>query len=329
MHTVETAPNFFDDHVVCNKGFLSKTENVKVTPTLNQFVSVTAKTLRIDSDGKFGTAPIGAIVPIAHNIAGAMALPASGVVSSNGWMRCDGQPIPIGNKLEGNTPNINNGVFIRGSSLANCGVSGGADTHTHTMDEKLATIPLAHVHTSAHTHAIGSHTHGTIPAHTHTLASHTHTISHEHHLQHDHDKGTALLRLHANAGYSYYEHLALSFTGYASEDNGYNKVTPHDTTSFNGVSVRGRSLTAVPSLNGGDTLASGNLSGGSTATLSTVVEPSAGAGISIPASVDSTGSASPAVTSSLTNYDAKHRHVNVASSNIPIYISQAFLIKVN
>jgi hypothetical protein len=96
---------------------------------------------------KSGGMPVGAVIAVMSNIAGATAIPASGTVV-DGMMYCDGAAIPGGQVLSGSTPDLNGDTFLQGSSSA--GSTGGSNT-----------INLQHSHTvNSHTHSGPSHTHG-------------------------------------------------------------------------------------------------------------------------------------------------------------------------
>jgi hypothetical protein len=108
--------------------------------------------------------PIGGLVAVASNYAGAFDSP-PGVVT-NGLILCNGDPIPAGNAISGNTPNLSDNRFIMGSTTS-AGLSSGSNTkdlsHSHTVD--------SHVHSMQnHTHDIGTHTH-TSPGHRHVASS--------------------------------------------------------------------------------------------------------------------------------------------------------------
>ena len=108
---------------------------------------------------KNGWMPVGTVIPVMSNIAGAIAIPASGTVV-DGMMYCDGTAIPGGQALSGSTPDLNGNVFLQGSSSA--GAAGGSNMMTD------------------HTHSFS----GTYPNHTHTddfsissSGAHSHTYT--------------------------------------------------------------------------------------------------------------------------------------------------------
>jgi hypothetical protein len=110
-----------------------------------------------------GAIPAGTMIPIASNLTGAYAIPATGVVDAQGWMYCDGSAIPAGNTVSGTTPNLTDDRFLMGDTSA--GTTSGANT-----------INLLHSHT------VNSHTH-TGPSHTHSIAQHSHTLTAGAHIQ--------------------------------------------------------------------------------------------------------------------------------------------------
>jgi len=76
--------------------------------------------------------PVGGLMPVMANLAGAHTVPASGIVDGDGWQYCNGVAIPAGQKLSGSTPNLTDERFLAGSSSA--GNIGGSNTlvdHTH------------------------------------------------------------------------------------------------------------------------------------------------------------------------------------------------------
>ena len=113
------------------------------------------KSVSIPASG--GYLPLGAIIPVLVNTpitAGAYGVPIAGVVDINGWMLCDGTAIPAGQKLSGSTPDLSNGVYLRGFT-ASGGALGGSNTLT------AANLP-------SHCHAVGTLVNAPEAAHTHT-----------------------------------------------------------------------------------------------------------------------------------------------------------------
>lgn len=125
-------------------------------------------TLNVTGNGR-GIVPLGAIIAMTTGLTGAMSVPASGAVS-NGWMRADGSAIPGGNTVSGNTPNLSNSVYLRGSTTY--GGTGGNNTTTLTTTE----LP-SHTHTN--TFALGG-TGVTSGTGTFAAASHNHNMKHVH-----------------------------------------------------------------------------------------------------------------------------------------------------
>lgn len=106
-----------------------------------------------------GSLPIGSIVPIAANLAGAMSIPASGTLDGNGFQYCDGVGIAAGATMTGTIYNLTNSRFLQGSTAA--GTTGGSNS-----------ISLTEAN-------LGSHDHG-LNGHVHSMAGHTHSMSHGH-----------------------------------------------------------------------------------------------------------------------------------------------------
>jgi hypothetical protein len=110
----------------------------------------------------------GEIKAIASNLTGSYSIPASGVVDANGYMYCDGSAIPASHTLSGNTPNLTDGRFLRGSTSA--GSTGGSDSFTLSSSE----LP-SHTHSFSGTSSSnGSHTH---TGSTNSTGSHSHTVT--------------------------------------------------------------------------------------------------------------------------------------------------------
>lgn len=119
--------------------------------------------LNVAGNGR-GIVPLGAIIPMTTGLTGAMAVPASGVVS-NGWIRCDGAAIPGGNTVSGTTPNLTGSIYLRGASTY--GGTGGNNTttlsttnlpsHTHANTLTNATVgSSSHAHNYSHVHQWGN-----------------------------------------------------------------------------------------------------------------------------------------------------------------------------
>ena len=249
-----------------------------------------------------GTCPLGAVIPIASNLTGAIAIPSTGTVSADGWQLCDGAAIPGGNTLSGNTPNLSDSRFIMGSTVA--GNTGGSSTHSH-----------AHAHTLAHTHGTDSKL-GTITlGHTHTVASHTHTLSHTHDYRHSHQTAYAMAdALYMNSTNSYSQ---AEWT-----DSAYLVVA--ETVS------RGTGSSATSENKGlNDKMYTSGITSGVNGTTSTA-----------DASSTTTSGTSPATDSQLSNYAAAHTHTtdsqststsssdSTATSTLPTYVTMRYLIRV-
>ena len=118
-----------------------------------------------------GIIPVGGILPLMANLTGITDVTATTAADSNGFVVCGGQTISdASSPLNGQTiPNINNSVFLMGSSTA--GSTGGANSltlseaqlpsHTHSIDHGHAdtfSLSNATFASSTHTHDM-SHTH--------------------------------------------------------------------------------------------------------------------------------------------------------------------------
>ena len=114
-------------------------KNDSVAATLQQRLTRLEQTLQAQ------TAFVGQIIAVASHLQGSASLPESGAVSGNGWMRCDDAAIPTGQTLQGHTPNLTDGRFLRGASQA--GGQGSAEQFTL----RETNLP-AHTHAMAHTH---------------------------------------------------------------------------------------------------------------------------------------------------------------------------------
>jgi microcystin-dependent protein len=117
-----------------------------------------------------GTIPLGSIIPVVDAYSN-VSVPASGDVDSKGFQYCDGAVLSgeslLGTGLSGNTPNLTDGRFLRGSTVS--GTIGGNSSISLSVNN----IP-AHTHTMNHGHADtfsianDTHNHGiTDPGHNH------------------------------------------------------------------------------------------------------------------------------------------------------------------
>jgi hypothetical protein len=140
--------------------------------------------IELGPDKLGGLIPVGTVIGFFSHISGAYAIPASGVVL-DGFMRCDGAAIPMGNTLVGSVPNLSDNRFVMGatSSGATGGnasnqvalATGNLPSHSHVMDHghgnsfSINQTNLDHTHSGStgtesanHDHSIsgGAHTHG-------------------------------------------------------------------------------------------------------------------------------------------------------------------------
>lgn len=129
------------------------------TATLRNATVNASGDLNVTGNGR-GIVPLGAIIAMTTGLTGAMAVPATGVVS-NGWMRADGAAIPGGNTVSGTTPNLSNSIYLRGASTY--GGTGGSNTTT-----------LAEANLPTHTHV------NTLSNNTVASSTHTHNMKHVH-----------------------------------------------------------------------------------------------------------------------------------------------------
>lgn len=122
----------------------------------------------IDASGNYGYSntlnvgfmPIGSVIATFPNLTGAYSCSATTAADSYGFVKCNGQTInDATSPMDGDVvPNINNDVFLAGSTTA--GSTGGnnssAHTHSVTSNVTVATQPTftvdSHTHEFAHTH---------------------------------------------------------------------------------------------------------------------------------------------------------------------------------
>jgi hypothetical protein len=112
-----------------------------------------------------GLLPIGSVIALMPHMAGSFQPGASGAIN-DGLMLCDGAAIPAGNYLQGNTPNINNSVYLKGSS-------GSSSTIFSSNDRTINTPELAS-HSHPITIAVGN------APHTHPNAINVTNVPHSH-----------------------------------------------------------------------------------------------------------------------------------------------------
>lgn len=128
---------------------------------------------------------IGGLMAVMAGLPGVPSLPASGTVSTDGFMLCDGAAIPVGNVLTGFTPVINDGRLLLGLTSSN---TSATYSHTHTTDGHSHSFSLV-TNSDSHSHSwtktsddegdsieTGNTGGGTIGDST-TSDSHSHTIS--------------------------------------------------------------------------------------------------------------------------------------------------------
>jgi hypothetical protein len=116
-----------------------------------------------------GVVPLGAIIAMTSGLTGAMAIPASGIVS-NGYMRADGTAIPANNAVSGTPPDLTGSVFLRGAATYG-GTGGGSATlvagnipQVSTSYTPAGSVDISHSHTSSTVSGTvggsdGTHTH--------------------------------------------------------------------------------------------------------------------------------------------------------------------------
>lgn len=107
-----------------------------------------------------GHVPVGAVVATFPNLTGAYSTVATTAADAAGWVLCGGQTIadatsPMSGQV---VPNINNSVFIMGSTTA--GATGGSNTaavaaHTHAFTSTTSVAAVSHTHNFAHNHQWG------------------------------------------------------------------------------------------------------------------------------------------------------------------------------
>lgn len=144
---------------------------------------------QLKAEVKFGLLPIGAVVPLMANLSGAYVPPTSGQVK-DGFMRCDGAAIPLGQTITGNTPNLSDNRFLMGSTASGT-VGGNASNqktlstselpgHTHNFDHGHSnTLSVATDGGHGHGHALsaaGGGAHG----HSFSLTANNTDLSHSH-----------------------------------------------------------------------------------------------------------------------------------------------------
>ena len=162
--------------------------NLKDT-TVTGDLSITGDLSVTGSSSGQGLVPIGAILPVVSALTGSHTIPSTGTVDDDGWQYCDGAVIPSSQTLEGTTPNLTDGRFLRGyTSSSGCGgaatftlAEGNLAAHNHGgATTSTSTTPGAGSACSATTGACGS-TSGTVSSwHTHTFSSGGQSCQHCH-----------------------------------------------------------------------------------------------------------------------------------------------------
>jgi len=101
-----------------------------------QGTTVTGNLAVTGSAGGQGMVPVGAVLPVVSALTGSHTIPNTGTVDADGWQYCDGAVIPSSQTLEGTTPNLTDGRFLRGfTSSSGCG---GAATFTLALGNLAA-----------------------------------------------------------------------------------------------------------------------------------------------------------------------------------------------
>lgn len=162
-------------------------------------------TSNLASEVENGIIPVGTVFPIMENIAGATAIPGAGLVVK-GLMYCNGDPIPAGQTLSGNVPDLTNSNFLMGTTSGGAGLTGGSNSSAHTHG-------YAHTHTNTHAHTI---------THSHSYA-HTHTNTHTHEIpsNHGHSSGTYAAEVWISGGDNVYvQHKSTPTYSSSAEANG-------------------------------------------------------------------------------------------------------------
>lgn len=132
-----------------------------------------------------GVVPLGAIIAMTSGLTGAMAIPASGVVS-NGYMRADGTAIPANNTVSGTPPNLSTSIFLRGATTFS-GTGGGTLSAANipqisTSYTPAGSVDISHTHGSSSvtgtvdSNALGTHTHGLGSVGTSNPGNHNHGL---------------------------------------------------------------------------------------------------------------------------------------------------------
>ena len=170
--------------------------------------------------------PIGAVIAIMSDLTGSHSIPASGVVDATGWMYCDGSTVPAGKRLEGVLPDLTDGRFLRGSTVA--GATSGSDTFTLG----ITNIP-------AHTHSTPNHTHPNST--TSSAGSHIHTIR----VRYENAGGHGTLIEGADATYPN-DHNAVAGSMLSAGAHTHTTYTPSGGGGTSGSAGSGTAVTHIP-----------------------------------------------------------------------------------
>lgn len=148
--------------------FQSLTETAARIPLTNE-TNTTIIENRLQVAKFDGRVPLGAVIPIvgtrtAANNGGSpntpSGIPATGIVSDDGFQRCDGSAVGSGATLTGFVPDLTDNRFIQGStSLGTLSASDGVNLNDNTV--KLTTNELpSHNHSGSTGNSSSAHTHG-------------------------------------------------------------------------------------------------------------------------------------------------------------------------
>lgn len=156
------------------------TYTVTLTPSVSQsgnygliwpiaLPSVTSY-LQSDASGNLsfasiGMLPIGSVIATFPNLAGAYSTSATTTADAYGFVKCNGQTISDGTSpMNGSVvPNINNSVFLMGSTTGGSTAGSNSTTltttqlpaHTHTFTSSTSVATSSHTHDFAHVHQWG------------------------------------------------------------------------------------------------------------------------------------------------------------------------------
>ena len=119
----------------------------------------------------YGSLPLGAVIAIAADLTGAMSIPASGTIDSNGFQVCDGAAISGSATVSGTIYDLSDERFLIGSTAG--GSTGGSVTVT-PAGTLSGSQSLSHTHNIAHVHKVlYMGTYGAIHGRTSSSASST------------------------------------------------------------------------------------------------------------------------------------------------------------